>query len=71
MSVTAKWVEAGDPMPKGCNAVLPPDAANGSGENIEANSAVGEGEGVWPAGADAQSGTPGYKSVPVRIQAAG
>lgn len=57
VSVTAKWVEAGDPMPDGSDAVLSPDAASASEKNIDVNSSVGEGEGVWPAGSDAQSGT--------------
>jgi molybdopterin molybdotransferase len=55
VNVTAKWVEAGDPMPDGSDAVLSPDAASTSGKNIDVNSPMGEGEGIWPKGADAQS----------------
>lgn len=56
VNVAAKWVEAGDPMPEGSDAVLPPDAASASGQTIDVNSSVSEGEGVWPLGADVESG---------------
>jgi molybdopterin biosynthesis enzyme len=56
VSIGAEWIEAGDPIRGGSDAVLPPDAASGSGKNIDVNSSVSEGEGVWPAGADAEGG---------------
>jgi molybdopterin biosynthesis enzyme len=56
VSVSAKWVEAGEPMPQGADAVLPPDAASASGETIEVNAPAAEGEGVWPAGGDGEKG---------------
>lgn len=53
VAVKAKWIEAGETMPAGADAVLPPDAMN---ENSEATAPVGAGEGVWPAGADGHAG---------------
>jgi molybdopterin biosynthesis enzyme len=56
VSVAASWIEAGEPMPQGADAVLPPDAASASGETIEVNAPAAEGEGVWPAGGDGEKG---------------
>jgi molybdopterin biosynthesis enzyme len=57
VSVAARWVEAGEPMPQGADAVLPPDAATASAETIEVNAPAAEGEGVLLAGSDGEKGT--------------
>lgn len=49
----AKWIEVGEKLPPGADAVLPPDAMN---ESFEATAPAGAGEGLWPAGADARAG---------------
>lgn len=48
------WVDAGDAMPRGADAVVPPDAVIGA----EVHAAVTAGDGVLGAGADATPGKP-------------
>jgi len=48
-SAAPTWVDAGDPMPRGTDAVLAPDAVTGA----EAHAAATVGDGVLAAGADA------------------
>jgi molybdopterin biosynthesis enzyme len=47
------WVDAGEPLPSGTDAVAPFDAVIARGGRAEAIAAVAPGEGVLPAGADA------------------
>ena len=58
LSSGVAWVDAGDPMPAGANAVLPPDAATLNAGTQEAIAAVAPGEGIVPAGADFAAGKP-------------
>jgi molybdopterin molybdotransferase len=50
------WVEVGQPMPAGTDAVLPPDAVAGQGTAVEIVAEVAPGEGVRRAGEDAAPG---------------
>src|SRR5262249_45411021 len=50
------WVECGDPMPDGSDAVLAPDAVTLAGGMAEAHGAAAPGDHVLPAGADAEAG---------------
>jgi molybdopterin biosynthesis enzyme len=50
------WVEAGDPLPAGTDAVLPPDALTPSAAAPEVIAPAAPGEGVLPAAADAAPG---------------
>ena len=52
LSAAAAWVDAGDPMPAGTDAVLPPDAVVPSAGTQEVIAPVSPGEGIVPAGAD-------------------
>jgi molybdopterin molybdotransferase len=52
LSAAAAWVDAGDPMPAGADAVLPPDAVVPSAGTQEVIASVSPGEGIVPAGAD-------------------
>ncbi len=48
-----QWVEAGEPLPSGTDAVAPLDAVTQRGERVEAIAPVTAGQGVLPAGGDA------------------
>jgi molybdopterin biosynthesis enzyme len=52
------FVAIGAPLPADADAVLPPDAVTLSGGVAEATATVAPGEGVLPAGADAEPGRP-------------
>src|SRR3954471_22126209 len=54
LSAVPTWVNAGDPMPPGTDAVLPPDAVTGA----EVHTAATPGDGVLAAGADARPDLP-------------
>jgi molybdopterin molybdotransferase len=58
LPAAARRIDVGEPMPNGCDAVLPVDAVALRGGRIEAVAAVTAGEGVLPAGDDATPGTP-------------
>jgi molybdopterin biosynthesis enzyme len=49
----SQWVETGDPMPDGTDAVLPVDAVSVVHKGAEAHAPVAPGEGAIPAGGDA------------------
>lgn len=51
------WVDCGDALPAGCDAVLPADALTMVAGACEAIAAVAPGEGVAPAAFDAAAGT--------------
>src|SRR5688572_17183443 len=51
-----RWIEAGQPMPAGTDAVLPVDAVAITGAGAEAHAAAAPGEGVLAAGADIAGG---------------
>jgi molybdopterin molybdotransferase len=53
LSPPPSWVDAGDPLPHGCDAVLLSDAVAMMGAAAEAIASVAPGEGVLPAAADA------------------
>jgi molybdopterin biosynthesis enzyme len=53
LSPSPAWVDAGDPMPPDCDAVLPPDAVTMTAGRAEAIAAVSPGEGVHAAATDA------------------
>jgi molybdopterin biosynthesis enzyme len=55
---TPQWVDVGEPMPSGTDAVAPFDAVNARGDRTEAIAAVAPGEGVLPAGGDCAPRTP-------------
>ncbi len=55
---TARRIDVGEPMPAGCDAVLPVDAVALRGGRVEALAAVAPGEGVLAAGDDATPRTP-------------
>jgi len=48
-----QWVQVGEPLPAGTDALLPLDAITQRGDRVEAIAAVRPGEGVLPAGGDA------------------
>jgi molybdopterin molybdotransferase len=48
-----QWVEVGEPLPAGTDALLPLDAITQRGERVEAIAAIAPGDGVLPAGGDA------------------
>jgi molybdopterin biosynthesis enzyme len=50
------WVEAGDPLPEGCDAVLPPDGAVRTGPLLEIVAAVSPGENARRTGEDGVAG---------------
>ena len=50
------WIEAGEPMPRGTDAVLPPDGLSVASGVAEIVAAVAPGEGMRPAGGDAAAG---------------
>jgi molybdopterin molybdotransferase len=52
------WVDAGDAIPGGADAVLPPDAVTLSAGTQEAIASVSPGEGIVPAGADLAASQP-------------
>jgi molybdopterin biosynthesis enzyme len=47
-----RWVDAGDPLPRGTDAVLPPDAVAAEGGVTQALAPAAPGEAVLPAGGD-------------------
>jgi molybdopterin molybdotransferase len=53
LTLTARRIDAGDPMPDGTDAVLPLDAVMLRGKSAEATTTVAPGEGVLLAGGDA------------------
>ena len=55
---TARRIDVGEPMPAGCDAVLPVDAVALRGGRVEALAAVTPGEGVLAIGDDATTRTP-------------
>jgi molybdopterin molybdotransferase len=58
LTLTARRVDAGEPLPNGTDAVLPLDAVMLRGTSAEAIAAVSPGEGVLPVGEDAAPQTP-------------
>lgn len=52
-----QWVEAGDSLPSGTDAVAPLDAVTQRGERVEVIAPVVTGQGVLPAGGDATAQT--------------
>lgn len=52
------WVEHGDPLPAGCDAVLPADALVAAAAGPEAVASVAPGEGVLPTAGDVDAGMP-------------
>ncbi len=50
------WVDAGDPLPEGCDAVLPPDGVVRTGPLLEIVAAVSPGENARRAGEDGSAG---------------
>jgi molybdopterin molybdotransferase len=52
-----QWVQVGEPLPAGTDALLPLDAITQRGDRVEAIAAVAPGEGVLPAGGDAPADT--------------
>jgi molybdopterin biosynthesis enzyme len=54
LSPAPAWVDTGDPLPHGADAVLPPDAVTGA----EVHASATAGDGVLAAGADASPGIP-------------
>jgi molybdopterin molybdotransferase len=57
LSLTARRIDSGDPLPSGTDAVAPLDAIALRGTRAEAVAAVAPGEGVLPAGGDAAPAT--------------
>jgi len=58
LTLTARRIDAGDPMPVGTDAVLPLDAVVLRGKSAQATTTVAPGEGVLLAGGDAVPQTP-------------
>jgi molybdopterin biosynthesis enzyme len=58
LSALPQRVDAGEPLPPGADAVAPLDAVAVRGSVAEALATVAPGEGVLPAGADADAGMP-------------
>ncbi len=56
LSPPPTWVDAGDPLPDGCDAVLLPDAVTVTGAIAEAIASTAPGEGMLATGADAEAG---------------
>jgi molybdopterin molybdotransferase len=56
LSVTPSWVEAGDAVPAGMDAILSPDAVVLKEQGAEALANAAPGEGTLPTGADAAKG---------------
>jgi molybdopterin biosynthesis enzyme len=57
LSPAPAWVESGQPLPAGADAVLPLDAVMVTKSGAEAHAPAAIGEGVVPAGADIAKGT--------------
>ena len=55
---TPAWVEVGEPLPAAADAVLPPDAVVATAGMAEAHAGATAGDGVMPAGADAETRVP-------------
>src|SRR5579871_371064 len=53
-----RWVEVGENIPTGTDAVLPPDAVVLKGDGAEALASIAPGDGILPAAADAAKGFP-------------
>ena len=68
------WVDVGDPLPEGCDAVLLPDAVTVTGAIAEAIASAAPREGMLAAGADAEAGhalrTAGQPMRPIDVAAA-
>src|SRR5262249_28424871 len=58
LSAVPQRLDAGQPLPKGADAVAPLDAVVLRGQQAEALAVVAPGEGVLPAGADMEVGKP-------------
>ena len=58
LSTLPQRIDAGHPLPPGADAVAPPDIVAVQGTQAEAFATVAPGEGVVPAGADAEAGKP-------------
>ena len=58
LSLTARRIDSGDPLPSGTDAVAPLEAIALHGTRAEAVAAAAPGEGVLPAGGDATPATP-------------
>jgi molybdopterin molybdotransferase len=58
LTLTARRIDAGDPMPDGTDAVLPLDAVMLRGKSAETTTTVAPGEGVLLAGGDARPQKP-------------
>ena len=56
LSPVPQWVDAGDALPRGADAVLPADAVTVSANSAEAHISATAGDGVLAAGADAGAG---------------
>jgi molybdopterin molybdotransferase len=52
-----QWVQVGEPLPAGTDALVPLDAITQRGDRVEAIASVAPGEGVLPAGGDALAQT--------------
>jgi len=57
LTLVARRIDAGDPLPSGTDAVMPLEAIALRGDRAEATAAVTPGEGVLPAGGDAEPAT--------------
>jgi molybdopterin biosynthesis enzyme len=68
------WVDAGDPLPEGCDAVLLPDAVTATAAIAEAIASTAPGEGMLATGADAEAGRAlrmaGHPMRPIDVAAA-
>jgi len=62
LTLVARRIDAGEPLPRGTDAVLPLDAVALRGTTAEAIAAVSPGEGVLPAGGDAAPATPLHRA---------
>ncbi len=58
LTLTARRIDTGDPLPNGTDSVLPLDAVTLRGESAEATASVASGEGVLRAGNDTIAQTP-------------
>lgn len=56
VAVTPQWVEAGNPLPRGADAVLPLEAVAAEGGAVQALAPAAPGEAVLAAGGDAAEG---------------
>ena len=68
LTIRARRIDAGDPLPNGTDAVVPLDAIAHHGDRAEATAAVAPGEGVLQAGGDAGP-TTAMRSAGTRLRA--